>query len=283
MGAPEWGPGHLSIPPVQVHIHPDAGHRRTAQRSDAWNATAARKQGAAPRVAGTCSPWGGAPSSCGLPAACRSSLLQVTPHLPSKSQSCQSERPPRARWPGACLEFPQGSALRPLLDREARAPRDRARGSPACSVVTPVLAGAGLAQDSVGLEPRLHPPHRGAGPVPEVGKGFSGPGTWFALFWGAFLLPCDAVGSESHVASIRCALPSPVSGATGSAWEGRRVCPQAVLWHPPWLGWTCVGRCPWLPASRGCGPALLRLLQPHLEYREGGWLFTEPQGRLGLG
>ncbi|XP_059753150.1 regulator of telomere elongation helicase 1 isoform X4 [Balaenoptera ricei] len=120
----EGGPGSMVGPGCQsykVHIHPDAGHRRTAQRSDAWNATAARKQG--------------------------------------------------------------------------------------------------LAQDSVGSEPRLHPPHRGAGPVPEVGKGFSGPGTWFALFWGAFLLPCDAVGSESHVSSIRCALPSPVSGAAGSAWK----------------------------------------------------------------
>ncbi|XP_047708840.1 regulator of telomere elongation helicase 1 isoform X3 [Prionailurus viverrinus] len=29
----------------KVHIHPDAGHQRTARRSDAWNATAARKQG----------------------------------------------------------------------------------------------------------------------------------------------------------------------------------------------------------------------------------------------
>lgn len=159
MGAPEWGLGHLSIPPLQVHIHPDAGHRRTAQRSDAWNATAARKQGTAPQVAATCSPWGGAPSSYGLPAACRSSLLQVIPHLPSKSQSCQSERPPRARRPGACLEFPRGLAPRPPLDREARAPRERAPGSPVSSMVTPVLAGAGLAQDTVDSEPRFHPPH----------------------------------------------------------------------------------------------------------------------------
>ncbi|XP_025787874.1 regulator of telomere elongation helicase 1 [Puma concolor] len=29
----------------KVHIHPDAGHQRTARRSDAWNATASRKQG----------------------------------------------------------------------------------------------------------------------------------------------------------------------------------------------------------------------------------------------
>ncbi|KAL4832952.1 hypothetical protein H8958_000573 [Nasalis larvatus] len=29
----------------KVHIHPDAGHRRTAQRSDAWSTTAARKRG----------------------------------------------------------------------------------------------------------------------------------------------------------------------------------------------------------------------------------------------
>ncbi|XP_007462334.1 PREDICTED: regulator of telomere elongation helicase 1 [Lipotes vexillifer] len=36
------GPGCQSY---KVHIHPDVGHRRTAQRSDAWNATAARKQG----------------------------------------------------------------------------------------------------------------------------------------------------------------------------------------------------------------------------------------------
>uniref|UniRef100_A0A4X1T7C4 Regulator of telomere elongation helicase 1 n=1 Tax=Sus scrofa TaxID=9823 RepID=A0A4X1T7C4_PIG len=37
--------GHPSVLPLQVHIHPDAGPRRTAQRSDAWNTTAARKQG----------------------------------------------------------------------------------------------------------------------------------------------------------------------------------------------------------------------------------------------
>ncbi|XP_058989972.1 regulator of telomere elongation helicase 1 isoform X3 [Mustela lutreola] len=30
---------------IQVHIHPDVGHQRKAQRSDAWNSTAARKQG----------------------------------------------------------------------------------------------------------------------------------------------------------------------------------------------------------------------------------------------
>ncbi|KAM9057199.1 regulator of telomere elongation helicase 1 isoform 3-T3 [Megaptera novaeangliae] len=44
----EGGPGSVLGPGCQsykVHIHPDAGHRRTAQRSDAWNATAARKQG----------------------------------------------------------------------------------------------------------------------------------------------------------------------------------------------------------------------------------------------
>ncbi|XP_057385949.1 regulator of telomere elongation helicase 1 isoform X3 [Balaenoptera acutorostrata] len=44
----EGGPGSMVGPGCQsykVHIHPDAGHRRTAQRSDAWNATAARKQG----------------------------------------------------------------------------------------------------------------------------------------------------------------------------------------------------------------------------------------------
>ncbi|XP_039092874.1 LOW QUALITY PROTEIN: regulator of telomere elongation helicase 1 [Hyaena hyaena] len=29
----------------KVHIHPDAGHQRTAQRSEAWNTTVARKQG----------------------------------------------------------------------------------------------------------------------------------------------------------------------------------------------------------------------------------------------
>nr|XP_060141777.1 regulator of telomere elongation helicase 1 isoform X10 [Globicephala melas] len=44
----EGGPSAVVGPGCQsykVHIHPDAGHRRTAQRSDAWNATAARKQG----------------------------------------------------------------------------------------------------------------------------------------------------------------------------------------------------------------------------------------------
>lgn len=44
----EGGPGSATGPGSQyykVHIHPDAGPRRTAQRSDAWNTTAARKQG----------------------------------------------------------------------------------------------------------------------------------------------------------------------------------------------------------------------------------------------
>ncbi|XP_057559905.1 regulator of telomere elongation helicase 1 isoform X2 [Hippopotamus amphibius kiboko] len=36
------GPGSQSY---KVHIRPDAGHWKTAQRSDAWNTTAARKQG----------------------------------------------------------------------------------------------------------------------------------------------------------------------------------------------------------------------------------------------
>uniref|UniRef100_A0A452R089 Regulator of telomere elongation helicase 1 n=1 Tax=Ursus americanus TaxID=9643 RepID=A0A452R089_URSAM len=37
----------LAVPilPLQVHIHPDAGHQRKAQWSGAWNSTAARKQG----------------------------------------------------------------------------------------------------------------------------------------------------------------------------------------------------------------------------------------------
>uniref|UniRef100_A0A8C3YH39 Regulator of telomere elongation helicase 1 n=1 Tax=Catagonus wagneri TaxID=51154 RepID=A0A8C3YH39_9CETA len=44
----EGGPGSTAWPGAQcykVHIHPDAGPRRTTQRSDAWNSTAARKQG----------------------------------------------------------------------------------------------------------------------------------------------------------------------------------------------------------------------------------------------
>lgn len=48
--------GHLSTPPLQVHIHLDAGHRRTAQRSDVWNTTAARKPGTAPRGQGHAPP-----------------------------------------------------------------------------------------------------------------------------------------------------------------------------------------------------------------------------------
>ncbi|XP_045836162.1 regulator of telomere elongation helicase 1 isoform X4 [Meles meles] len=45
----EGGPGSMVGPGVsqsyKVHIHPDAGHQRKAQRSEAWNTTAARKQG----------------------------------------------------------------------------------------------------------------------------------------------------------------------------------------------------------------------------------------------
>ncbi|KAM9057198.1 regulator of telomere elongation helicase 1 isoform 2-T2 [Megaptera novaeangliae] len=102
----EGGPGSVLGPGCQsykVHIHPDAGHRRTAQRSDAWNATAARKQGAAPRVAGTCCPWGGAPSSCGLPAACRSSLLQGWPRT-AWARSRASILPTEGQVPSRKLE-----------------------------------------------------------------------------------------------------------------------------------------------------------------------------------
>ncbi|XP_047626579.1 regulator of telomere elongation helicase 1 isoform X3 [Phacochoerus africanus] len=44
----EGGPGSATGPGSQyykVHIHPDAGPQRAAQRSDAWSTTAARKQG----------------------------------------------------------------------------------------------------------------------------------------------------------------------------------------------------------------------------------------------
>ncbi|XP_059263414.1 regulator of telomere elongation helicase 1 isoform X1 [Mustela nigripes] len=45
----EGVPGSMVGPGVsqsyKVHIHPDVGHQRKAQRSDAWNSTAARKQG----------------------------------------------------------------------------------------------------------------------------------------------------------------------------------------------------------------------------------------------
>ncbi|XP_037589851.1 regulator of telomere elongation helicase 1 isoform X2 [Cebus imitator] len=45
----EGGPGFLeglgALRSYKVHIHPDAGHRRAAQRSDAWSTTAARKPG----------------------------------------------------------------------------------------------------------------------------------------------------------------------------------------------------------------------------------------------
>ncbi|XP_054322558.1 regulator of telomere elongation helicase 1 isoform X2 [Pongo pygmaeus] len=45
----EGGPGSLAglgaLQSYKVHIHPDAGHRQTAQRSDAWSTTAARKRG----------------------------------------------------------------------------------------------------------------------------------------------------------------------------------------------------------------------------------------------
>nr|XP_021528107.1 regulator of telomere elongation helicase 1 [Aotus nancymaae] len=45
----EGGPGFLeglgALRSYKVHIHPDASHRRAAQRSDAWSTTAARKPG----------------------------------------------------------------------------------------------------------------------------------------------------------------------------------------------------------------------------------------------
>ncbi|XP_034495717.1 regulator of telomere elongation helicase 1 isoform X6 [Ailuropoda melanoleuca] len=45
----EGAPGSMVGPGVsqfyKVHIHPDAGHQRKSQRSDAWNSTTARKQG----------------------------------------------------------------------------------------------------------------------------------------------------------------------------------------------------------------------------------------------
>nr|XP_019608929.1 PREDICTED: regulator of telomere elongation helicase 1 isoform X1 [Rhinolophus sinicus] len=41
--APVVGPGGSQS--YKVHIHPDASHRKTAQRSDAWGSTAARRQG----------------------------------------------------------------------------------------------------------------------------------------------------------------------------------------------------------------------------------------------
>ncbi|XP_032951406.1 regulator of telomere elongation helicase 1 isoform X3 [Rhinolophus ferrumequinum] len=45
----DGGPGPMVGPGVsqsyKVHIHPDASHRRTARRSDAWGSTAARRQG----------------------------------------------------------------------------------------------------------------------------------------------------------------------------------------------------------------------------------------------
>ncbi|XP_023482714.1 regulator of telomere elongation helicase 1 isoform X27 [Equus caballus] len=49
MDPAEGGPSSMVGPGVsqsyKVHIHPDTSHRRTAQRSDAWSTSAARKQG----------------------------------------------------------------------------------------------------------------------------------------------------------------------------------------------------------------------------------------------
>nr|XP_054960545.1 regulator of telomere elongation helicase 1 isoform X6 [Pan paniscus] len=44
-GSPGSPAGLGALQSYKVHIHPDAGHRRTAQRSDAWSTTAARKRG----------------------------------------------------------------------------------------------------------------------------------------------------------------------------------------------------------------------------------------------
>uniref|UniRef100_A0A8C4MYE5 Regulator of telomere elongation helicase 1 n=1 Tax=Equus asinus TaxID=9793 RepID=A0A8C4MYE5_EQUAS len=54
MDPAEGGPSSMVGPGVsqsyKVHIHPDTSHRRTAQRSDAWSTSAARKQGNIARV-----------------------------------------------------------------------------------------------------------------------------------------------------------------------------------------------------------------------------------------
>lgn len=113
MGFLGWVSGSLSILSLQVHIHPDVGHQRKAQRSDAWNSTAARKQGMVPLAGGGRNP---------LPTPLqRSRGLAAGLQAPALSAPAPSDLPAHAlpgplekdfsagRWPRACLDSPAGS------------------------------------------------------------------------------------------------------------------------------------------------------------------------------
>lgn len=109
-----WVSGSLSILSLQVHIHPDVGHQRKAQRSDAWNSTAARKQGVVPLAGGGRNP---------LPSPLqRSRGLAVGLQAPALSAPAPSDLPAHAlpgplekdfsvgRWPRACSGLPAREA-----------------------------------------------------------------------------------------------------------------------------------------------------------------------------
>ena len=141
--------GHLSTPPLQVHIHLDAGHRRTAQRSDVWNTTAARKPGMAPRGQGH------APPELGwlLVQLWAPGRLSIQPYLGATHLSSESP------------------------NREARVPRGWAPGPqhPPWSLLS-LLGQAGLGQAGLG--------HYGPGSasiLPTEGR--SHPKGWKSLLW----------------------------------------------------------------------------------------------------
>ena len=165
--------GHLSTPPLQVHIHLDAGHRRTAQRSDVWNTTAARKPGMAPRGQGH------APPELGwrLVQLWAPGRLSVQPYLGATHLSSESP------------------------NREARVPRGWAPGPqhPLWSLLS-LLGQAGLGQYGPGSASILPTEGRSH---PKGWKSFSG------SLLEVSLLACDvAVIPESQCQHPRLLFPS---------------------------------------------------------------------------
>ncbi|XP_055400430.1 regulator of telomere elongation helicase 1 isoform X4 [Bubalus kerabau] len=163
----------LASQSYKVHIHLDAGHRRTAQRSDVWNTTAARKPGMAPRGQGH------APPELGwrLVQLWAPGRLSVQPYLGATHLSSESP------------------------NREARVPRGWAPGPqhPLWSLLS-LLGQAGLGQYGPGSASILPTEGRSH---PKGWKSFSG------SLLEVSLLACDvAVIPESQCQHPRLLFPS---------------------------------------------------------------------------